>query len=416
MKNSLMNEFNIHIDNNIDHQKDYNIFKNKDELDLLRKNILEKLGDLTYANGEITKDIILKCMNEETLSSNLSNLERSNLYNIIDNEINGYGPLSELLNDSKVDEIMVNGPSDIFVSIEGNIIKDDSVSFINDAHIIRTIKKMIKDSNINIDEEKVFTTSLKDGSIVNVVLPPVSAKGPVLTIKKTDNFISDIDELLKLGILTPFMARFLASSIEAGLNILVCGSSLSGKTSILNALANFIPDDKRIITIENIGELKINKENIVTINNDIDEKLLNVGLKMHADTMVVGEIKKDIVYPTLDIMINKATNVLTTFNATGAIDAINKIENIGISSYNYSSKKIRDIMYNGIDLIIVIEKLNDKKHRITSICEFNKNQANEIVLKEIFAYKNNEYVLYNYQPRAYNKIKAKGINDLDDIF
>ena len=416
MKNSLMNEFNIHIDNKVDHQSDYNIFKNKDELDILRKNILEKLGDLTYANGEITKDIILKCMNEETLSSNLSNLERSNLYNIIDNEINGYGPLTELLNDAKVDEIMVNGPSEIFVSIDGSIVKDDTVSFINEAHIIRTIKKMIKDTNINIEDEKMFTTSLKDGSIVNVILPPVSAKGPVLTIKKTDNFISDIDELLKLGILTPYMARFLAAAIEAKLNILICGSSLSGKTSILNALANFVPDDQRIITIENIVELKINKENIVNINNDINKDLLNIGMKMHPDTLVVGEIKDDIIYPTLDIMINKATNVLTTFNATGVIDAINKIENTGITSYNYSSKKIREILYNSIDLMVVVEKLGDKKHRITSICEFNRNVTGEIVLKEIFAYKNNEFILYNYKPRSYGKIKVQGIKDLDEMF
>ena len=415
MKNSLMNEFNIQIKNNV-HQSDYNVFQDKEELDTLRRSILEKLGDLTYVGGEITKDIIINCMNEEAMAYNLNNLERSNLYNIIENEINGYGPLTELLNDVNVDEIMVNGPDEIFISIDGNIVKDNSVSFINDNHILRIIKKMIKNTNINIENQKVFTTKLSDGSILNVILPPVSNNGPVLTIKKYDSFITDIDELLKLGLLTPYMARFLAASAEAGLNILICGSSLSGKTSILNALANFIPDDKRIITMESVSELNIDKKNLIKLNQDDNDNLLDVAIKMHPNTIVIGEMKDELVYPTIDIMLDNYTNVLTTYRAKNVIEAINKMENIGVLKYNLTSNKIRKNLYNAIDLVIVIEKMEDKKHRITSICEFNINDSKSIVLKEIFAYRNNEFILYNYKPRAYQKIKEKGINELDDIF
>ena len=417
MKNSLIDEFNIHINNSYVNKSDYEVFENKEELDIIRKNILEKLGDLTYVKGEITKDIILKCMNEETLSYNLNNLERSNLYNIIDNEINGYGPLSELLKDPNVNEIMVNGPSEIFISIDGVITKDNTVSFINDNHILRIIKKMIKNTNININNEKTFTTKLDDGSILNVVLPPISTNGPILTIKKFDNLISDIDELLKTGILTPYMARFLASSVKADLNILVCGSGLSGKTSILNALANFIDDSKRIITIENVGELKMEKDNIIKLStSDNKGDLINVALKMHPNTIVIGELDNDIIYPSLDIMIGRSANVLTTYKANNVLELVSKVENIGITKYNLSSKNIRYNLLNAIDLMVVVEKMKDGKHRITSICEFNTNDSGQIVLKEIFAYKNNEFILYNYKPRAYKRIKEKNIDDLDDIF
>lgn len=417
MKNSLIDEFNVHIDNKYVDKTDYEVFENKEELDILRKNILEKLGDLTYVKGEITKDIILKCMNEETLSYDLNNLERSNLYNIIDNEINGYGPLTELLSDPNIDEIMVNGPSDIFISIDGVLNKDDTVSFINDNHIIRIIKKMIKNTNINIEQEKNFTTKLEDGSILNVVLPPISVNGPILTIKKFDNFISDIDELLKLGVLTPYMARVLAASVKANLNILVCGSSLSGKTSILNALANFVDDNNRIITMENVGELTINKPNLIKLQqNDNNNELINIALKMHPDTLVIGELDNELIYPTLDIMSGRTSNVLTTYKASNVLEFINKIENIGITKYNMSSKSIRYSLLNAYDLMVVVEKTEDNKRRITSICEFNTNSEGQVVIKEIFGYKNNEFILYGYRPRIYKAIKEKQIDDLDDIF
>ena len=417
MKNSLIDEFNIHIDNNYIDKADYEVFENKEELDILRKNILEKLGDLTYVKGEITKDIILNCMNEETLSYDLNNLERSSLYNIIDNEINGYGPLTELLSDPNINEIMVNGPSDIFISIDGVISKDDTVSFINNDHIIRIIKKMIRNTNINIDQEKTFTTKLDDGSILNVVLPPVSVNGPILTIKKFDNFISDIDELLKIGVLTPYMARLLAAAVKANLNILVCGSSLSGKTSILNALANFVDDNNRIITMENVGELTIDKPNLIKLQqNDNNENLVNIALKMHPDTLVIGELDNDIIYPTLDIMSGRSSNVLTTYKASNVLEFINKVENIGIAKYNMSSKNIRNSLLNAYDLMVVVEKTKDNKRRITSICEFNTNSEGQVTIKEIFAFKDNEFILYSYRPRIYKVIKDKQIDDLDDIF
>jgi pilus assembly protein CpaF len=427
LKKSLTEEFNVNIQSENTIMNDYNIFKDKDSLDELRRHILERLGDITGSMGEINKDIIIKTINSETEMSNLTNLERSHLYNIIENEIFGYGPLTELLKDQNISEIMVNAPDEIYISINGQIMPDKSISFINDDHIMRTIKKMIKSTNINLNENKSITVHLEDGSILNAIFPPISSKGPILTIKKHNKALSNIDDLLKIGSLTPYMARFLNAAVLANLNILICGSSSSGKTSLLNALGNLISPNSRVITIENVNELKIKKNNIIHLNPINNEDLITDSLKMLPDTLIIGEIDKTNAMQSLNIMLdNNNINVLTTILSTDAIETINKLETIGYEENNISSKNMRDKLYNAIDLIINIKELSDHKRKITSICEFNKNKDNEIVLKEIFAYKikevlpsgdvTGEYSLFKYMPRSYQKIKQANINTVDDIF
>lgn len=427
LKKSLTEEFNVNIQSENTIMNDYNIFKDKDSLDELRRHILERLGDITGSMGEINKDIIIKTINSETEMSNLTNLERSHLYNIIENEIFGYGPLTELLKDQNISEIMVNAPDEIYISINGQIMPDKSISFINDDHIMRTIKKMIKSTNINLNENKSITVHLEDGSILNAIFPPISSKGPILTIKKHNKALSNIDDLLKIGSLTPYMARFLNAAVLANLNILICGSSSSGKTSLLNALGNLISPNSRVITIENVNELKIKKNNIIHLNPINNEDLITDSLKMLPDTLIIGEIDKTNAMQSLNIMLdNNNINVLTTILSTDAIETINKLETIGYEENNISSKLMLDKLYNAIDLIINIKELSDHKRKITSICEFNKNKDNEIVLKEIFAYKikevlpsgdvTGEYSLFKYMPRSYQKIKQANINTVDDIF
>ena len=424
LKTSLLNEFNLKLDSNEINYKDYDIFKNKEKLDTLRSNILEKLGDLTYLDSNISKDIILSVINEETKLSNLSNLERSHLYNIIDSEINGYGPITELLSDENISEIMVNGVNDIYISINGEIIKDEGVSFINNDHIIRTIKKMLKNTNINLEKERIVTTKLHSGDIITIIMPPLSLTGPVFTIKKQNKAINNMDELLKIGTLTPFMARFLNAAVVNGLNILICGASSSGKTSLLNSLGNLEDSGKRIICIEKVQELDINKENVIKLNIDNEDKIFNQVLKMHPNTIILGNLESNMISDILDIMNNKSTNVLTSIVANGPLQAINKLEEACLNN-EMNSRQIRNKLYSVIDLIVTIEEMKDYRHKITSIAEFNKNKNDDIVLKEIFSYKEKEIIngeisgefsLSKYIPRSYLKIKNNNYNDIDDIF
>jgi pilus assembly protein CpaF len=273
-----------------------------------------------------------------------------------------------------------------------------------------------------LDGKDNISAKLYDGSTLNVILPPLSLRGPILTIKKFNDNISKMDDLLKIGSLTPYMARFLDAAVQAKLNILICGSNSSGKTSLLNSLGNLIEPKERIITCESINELKINKPNLIKL--DVSDNLSCI-LKMDPDTVIIGELNHQLIGDCLNIMLsNNNINVLTTILSNDAIDAVNKMEN-----YFYNTNdtmNFREKLYNAIDIIVTIKEMKNHKHRITSIAEFNKNKNDEIIIKEIFAYKesdnlNNkndpgEYSLYKYLPRSYEKIKKANINLADTIF
>ena len=173
---------------------DYDIFPDKKLLDTLRTKIVENLIDKEMPKDKLLNEFINDEIDATIEGYDLSNLERSHLYNLIDNEINGYGPITELLEDKNITEIMVNGPDDIYIEIDGQIIKDDSVSFINDEHIIRTIQRLIQPLGRTIDATNPMVDSrLSDGSRINAVIPPLSTKGPVITIRKFKESMASIE-------------------------------------------------------------------------------------------------------------------------------------------------------------------------------------------------------------------------------
>ena len=217
---------------------DYEIFKDKALLDSLRNKIIQSLIDNDIPNDKYLTQYINDEVDHALEGYDLSNLERNHIFNLIDNEINGYGPITELLDDKNITEIMVNGPNEIYIEIDGKVIKDNSVSFINDEHIIRTIQRMIQPLGRTIDVANPMVDSrLKDGSRINAIIPPLSLNGPVLTIRKFKENLSTIDNLIRNGTLTPYMARFLEACVKAKLNIIVCGGTGSGKTTVLNVLS-----------------------------------------------------------------------------------------------------------------------------------------------------------------------------------
>lgn len=245
---------------------DYDVFSNKDLLDSLRTKIVENIIDLNLKNEDNITSFISREIDKAVVGIELTSMERNYLYNLIENEINGYGPLTELLKDENITEIMVNSPSEIYIELDGNLIKDESVSFINDEHIIRTIQKLIEPMGRTIDSSSPMVDSrLKDGSRINAVIPPLATKGPVITIRKFKASISSADELIRLGTITPDMATFLEACVKSKLNILVCGGTGSGKTTLLNILSSFIPEKERIITIEDAAELRLSQPHVITL-------------------------------------------------------------------------------------------------------------------------------------------------------
>ena len=439
MSRSLFEAFEVEkkkIDGEV--KSDYDIFPDKTLLDTLRSNILENIIDKDVPKDMNVGDFINREIDKCIEGYDLTNLERSHIFNMIEDEINGKGPIGELLKDKHITEIMVNGTNEVYVEIDGRLIRDESISFINDEHIIRTIQRLIQPLGRTIDSSNPMVDSrLPDGSRINAVIPPLSVKGPVITIRKFKDEMVSIEELLRIGTLTPYMARFLSASVKAKLNIIVCGGTGSGKTTLLNILSGFIGDDERIITIEDAAELRLYQNHVISLEtrttnyqrgNEVTIRDLVINaLRMRPDRIVVGECRGKEAFDMLQAMNTGHDGSLTTLHANGVIDALNRLETMVLmSGYEIPIKAIREYIENAIDLVVNIERMADGKRKITNISEVIGIEDGDIKLKSIFEFKQHgltknmevdgEFNLIKRRPLVYDKIVSRGITDLEDIF
>lgn len=440
MKKSLVEAFNIERKKSrVNYVSDYEIFPDKKLLDELRTKIVENLIDKEIPEDKLLNQFINDEIDRTIEGYDLSNLERSHLYNLIDNEINGYGPLTELLEDKNITEIMVNSPKEIYIEIDGQIIKDESVSFINDEHIIRTIERMIGPMGRTIDATNPMVDSrLKDGSRINAVIPPLSTKGPVITIRKFRGEMTKADDMIRIGSMTPYMATFLEAAVKGKCNIIVCGGTGSGKTTLLNILSSFIPDNERIITIEDAAELKLEKEHVISLETRVTNydnegeitirDLVINALRMRPDRIIVGEVRGKEAFDMLQAMNTGHEGSLTTLHANGPKDAMNRLETMVLmSGLDIPIRAIREYIASAIDLVVNIERMSDGKRKITAISELESFEEGELELRDIFAFHqkgltsagevDGEYILYDQKlPKVYKKIATKGITDIDFMF
>ncbi len=438
-KPNLLDAFNIErkvSDNKI--ITDYEIFPDKKLLDDLRTRIVENLIDKEMPEDKLLNEFINDEIDATIEGFDLSNLERSHLFNLIDNEINGYGPITELLEDKNITEIMVNAPNEIYIEIDGQLIKDESISFINDEHIIRTIQRLIEPLGRTIDATNPMVDArLLNGSRINAIIPPLSTKGPVITIRKFKESMTNIEDLLRVGSLTTSMARFLEAAVKGKLNIIVCGGTGSGKTTLLNILSSFISSHERIITIEDAAELRLNQEHVISLetrltNYESDNEvtirdLVRNSLRMRPDRIIVGEVRGKEAFDMLQAMNTGHDGSLTTLHANGPADALNRLETmVLLSGLEIPIKAIREYIVNAIDLVVNIERMNDGKRKITSISELEGFDEDQIKLKQIFGFKQNgltengevdgEFTFSKATPMCYKKIISRGVAEITDLF
>ena len=282
---SLLEEFGYNTDKKNINPSNYEIVNDKDKVLKIKDNIVKEL----YKNSIFDEYSV----NEFIKDTDISELDKEYLKELVYNDIYGSGPLLSLFNDKNINDIMINGCNDVYIGIDGQTIKEENIKFIDDDHLIRIINNLIKYSNKELNSDTpMINCRLKDGSKLSAVIKPISVKGPVVVIKKPMNDLVTIDNLIGSGELTPYMARFLEACVIGKLNIIVTGTSGSGKTTLLNVLSSFIPDYERIITIEDVSELKLSQSNVISLEkvnydniNNLD--LINIGYNMNPDRLII---------------------------------------------------------------------------------------------------------------------------------
>lgn len=343
----------------------------------------------------VTEEIFQTVLTEEP--EPLSRTEKQALLEAILSEIMGLGPLDQLLRDDSISEIMVNGPKQVYVEKKGKLIKTE-VTFQNNEHVMRILEKIVAPLGRRLDESSPMVDArLPDGSRVNAVIPPIAIKGPTITIRKFSKKPLTADDLIRFGSMTPKTAEFLKACVEARLNIVVAGGTGSGKTTLLNVLSNFIPDDERIITVENAAELQLNKDHVVTLESkpanvegkgevSIRDLVINC-LRMRPERIVVGECRGGEALDMLQAMNTGHDGSLTTAHANSPKDTISRLETMCLmAGMDLPIRAIREQIAAAVNLIVQQSRLQDGTRKIVSITEVDGMEGDVIKMNEIFRF------------------------------
>jgi pilus assembly protein CpaF len=319
----------------------------------------------------------------------------------VTDDILGHGPLERLLADESVTEIMVNGPFDIWIERAGRLSQSDVV-FNDEWHLRRIINKMVAQVGRRIDESSPMVDArLPDGSRVNAVIPPLSLSGPLITIRKFSRKRLTLDDMIKLGTLTQETVEFLQRCIRAQLNMLISGGTGSGKTTLLNALSTAIPNEERIVTIEDAAELRLNQDHVLRLesrprdlagDNEIPIRaLVRNSLRMRPDRIIVGEVRGAEALDMLQAMNTGHDGSLSTIHSNSPRDALSRVETMVLmAGYDLPVRAIREQVSSALECIIHLERLEDGSRRVTSVTEVQGMESDVITLQELFKFQIDE--------------------------
>ncbi|HEY3082875.1 MAG TPA: CpaF family protein [Chloroflexota bacterium] len=342
--------------------------------------------------------------------------ERQKLFEQVVAEILGYGPLEPLLQDPTITEVMVNGPNYVYIERSGRIEHTD-VIFQDDEHVMRIIDRIIAPLGRRCDESQPMADArLPDGSRVNAVIPPISLVGPTLTIRKFSKKPLTTEDLIRFGSLTPESVEFLRACVEARLNCVVSGGTGSGKTTLLNVLSSFIPDDQRIVTIEDAAELQLRQDHVVTLESrppNIEGRgqitirdLVRNSLRMRPDRIVVGEVRDGAALDMLQAMNTGHDGSLTTAHSNGPRDTLSRLETMVLmAGMDLPLRAIREQVASAVDLIVHQERMRDGSRRVTQITEVQGMEGDVIVMQDIFAFEHQGFE----DGRILGRLKPTGI-------
>jgi pilus assembly protein CpaF len=322
---------------------------------------------------------------------------RDVILDAVADEVLGLGPIEKLVRDPVISEIMVNGPEQVYFEQAGVIYKS-RIRFRDQEHIIRIIQRIVAPLGRRIDEASPYVDArLPDGSRVNAIIPPISYRGPLITIRK---FLGDrytVADLVSVGTLSSHLANFLAKAIQAKMNILISGGTGTGKTTLLNALSAHIGERERIVTIEDPAELRLQQEHVLGLEvrppniegkNEVTQRdLVRNALRMRPDRIIVGEVRGSEAFDMMQAMNTGHEGSLTTIHANSPRDALARLENMVLmAGFELPVTAIREQIASAIHLMVQISRLPDGTRRIVSITEVTGMEGNTISLQDLFLF------------------------------
>ncbi len=350
---------------------------------------------------------------------NLPDTLKAQIFQGVLDDLFGYGPIQNLLNETEITEVMVNGAQNVYVEREGKIVKT-TVKFDNDEHVMRIIERIVLPLGLRIDHDHpTVDARLPDGSRVNAVIPPVAIDGPSITIRKFSHDKLTVEQLLNLNSLTSQMADFLKACVVSRLNIMISGGTGSGKTTLLNVLSGFIPVTERIVTIEDAAELRLHQDHVVRMESrppNVDgtgsvtiRDLVRNALRMRPDRIVVGECRGGEALDMLQAMNTGHDGSLTTLHANTPRDALSRLETMTLmSGLELPIKVIREQIASAVDLIVQQSRVRDGSRKVTQISEVVGMEGDTVVMTDIFKY---EQTIDN-DGKLIGEFKATGMRPL----
>jgi len=385
--------------------------------------VIQELGPLLYDQRISETDLrrqvheqLHKALAQERAA--LSATERAQLVQDVSDDVLGYGPIDRFLKDPNINEVMVNGPAKIYIERNGRI-ELTEVTFVDETHLRRIIDKVVSQVGRRVDEATPMVDArLADGSRVNVIIHPLAIGGPFLTVRRfaTDPFT--VDDLITFGSLTPQVARFLEACVRGRLSVLISGGTGTGKTTLLNVLSAFIPEEERIVTIEDAKELQLHQEHVLPLESrpsNIEGRgevrirdLVRNALRMRPDRIVVGEVRGGEALDMLQAMNTGHEGSLTTVHANTPRDALSRVETMTLmAGMDLPARAIREQMASALDVIIHVVRLRDGSRKVSHVSEVLGMEGEVIVLQDIFLF---DYGMgIDEEGRSLGHLKSTGI-------